>query len=453
MIGHLLVDFAKRLRALVFWLGLLLLGCAIQIMIDPHLSDRDIVAFSLGGAMFVGWFLAGVSLAPREVQLRPISRREIWLARCVVAVLFCAIPALLLAVTLPFKNGGPKDWATVAVTVLVINVLFMGAFIGIVALFPPNFWAPGSVGPAKAVLAVAYFMSPFWPAVLPFLWHVRPEDFTVSTWLFAIMALGLIAIAARHVPEPGTMRPRGIVRSTGGGWAGQRLEESAQLHGLPLMLATEARQALLFAVSMIIAISALNRLLGGSWIVAAASSMLAPFAGATVVGDRSIGFLWMLFGPPGIEGSRYSLRQLRVLPVSSVLLASTLVGIRWLHTTAAWLAILTLVGLAPGAWPAHLRLDLFSTALGLAAVGATGSLAVGKTGWRGQIPTMLCAVATAVTIVKCVGPVSPGASVVLWSMGPVLGGLSIVGCRILLTRRAALYQRPAPNWSAGVPQA
>ena len=405
----------------------------------------------MGGATLVGWFFPYAMLALREVHLRPISRREIWLARGIIAATTCAIPAMMLAIALPFRSAGPADWVTVTVTILVLNLLYVGAVAGVTALVPVNFHA-ASKGPIKVALIVVYFMSPFWLWTMPFLWHVRPSDFTSATWCFVALASGLVVAAARHAPAPGTMLPRIAARSSGQGAMNQRIDASSWLRSLPFMLAAGARQALLLAGVVVVAISVLNRVAAGQWLLTAADPMLAPFTGRAGTFDVTTGSLWLLFGSPGAEASRYSLRHLRALPMTTTALASILVVMRCFNTTAAWLVLLTMASLATGTRPAHLRLDLFSMALGLAAVGVTASLAVGKPGWRGQIPLMFCAVATADIIQHNAGTASPGASVVLWSTGPVLVGLSIAVCRILLNRRTALYRRPQPNWSGGMAQ-
>jgi hypothetical protein len=452
VIGHLLTDLVRRTRGMWAWLVVCLAGACLWIVVSPTLSDRDMVAFSIGSVLLLGWFFPQAALNLREVLLRPISRRDLWLARCAVAAATCLLPPLVLALTLPFRAGGPADWITVALTVLGMNLLCVGSLAGAASLLPPDFWAAGTVGPVKVALATAYFMSPFLPAAMPALWHVRAGDFTVATWGFVVMAIGLTIVAARHVPQPGFMVPRRAVRSSGSGWAGQRLDQSSRLRALPFMFADEAKFALLFGASMMTMVSLFTRLIDGQWFLPASSAMLAPFTGAPIDEQPTGGFIWVLFGPPGLELSRYSLRQLRALPVSSLALAATLITTRWLHIFAAWLVLLVLASLATGTWPTHWRPELLSMALGCAALGATGSLAVGVSGWRGQIPVMVAAMATAATLRAFAEPPSFSATVILWSMGPGLGVVAVVISRMLLRRRSTLYRRPTPNWNGGLPQ-
>jgi hypothetical protein len=384
MLRHLIVDLFRRLWPVyagtaailaLFW------ATAGSFPFGPGFF----FALSMAAIFVLGPLIALTQVAPTEVHLLPLPRRDIWRATwCIGTVSACAatLIAKFAGVTAgtALSTGSPLGLSHVAVSSLVDGA-YAGMVLGVMLLLRAGSSRPhGRIGRAVSVTAMTLAVVTFAGGAL---WGFLIQSYLPTEWLhlrgpaasLIVAGIGMAFAAYFHVP------PAGARASSRGGEPGARQTSTRavywprRLTGTRMILFEETLASAASFLLMIGYILLLARFVepGGGVAETLRSWNFLPFMGgspSTAIFPLVI-LGWVTLGATSNAfGSRVgtSWRQLRVLPLTTVGLARLLL----LRRAMGWLAIWTVLVLvhvsATGSWPVTVRKELFVLALGVDAL-------------------------------------------------------------------------------------
>jgi hypothetical protein len=383
MVWHLVVDHFRRslnLRA-----GLMMLGTACWYGVATTGGLGLALGLSLGGVLIAGP-LSTLSLARREIRLRPLSRRQVWLAAWTsgtVAGTLCTTAAKVASVGVAALLGahGRVPWSFVALS-SVCDFVYAGSAFGLVAL--PILGTPR---PKARLPRVAHYAATNAVVLLlvgGFFWgYVFRADLPTSWALSARQALALGAgavltlVGLRHSPKIVATIGRTDIRARRAARAARqaavaRATFADQLSGLPFFVYSEWRSTLRGLAVGAVLMTAYAVLFDRAESLPAFFNrfMLLPFQVPTPSFSSAEPLPWIFLGLLGMAetAAPRMLRHLRTLPLSTTRLATGLMALPALEWTAIWTALAVLHVLVLHRAPADLRPSLFIALFGAGAL-------------------------------------------------------------------------------------
>jgi hypothetical protein len=318
------------------------------------------MAASLSCAFFAGPSMGLFLLQSRSLIYLPASRRQLWRARLVVAVV--APVALILAAKLValsaralLQAGDAVTFQTVLLSSL-CDLAYAGAGVALFTWADPGLRAQRGVdrlGSAPWIASLlAFGMGPVWPWIfrgsLPTAWA------EVTPWGWLVLAAALAASAATLLHEPTIAHPgRGQWTAPGAKIPYSSGTRSTPAAGIARLVWPEiaARVALIVLT------------LGAFWLL---DLLYIEYLGAGMLPDNLLvgGLALVYLALPTTMGVGSALRPLRALPISTGALASLLAA-QPLATLLAASAVF-----AATSWLSGLRAPAPAAALGVCLVGA-----------------------------------------------------------------------------------
>ena len=400
MVWRLLCDSWRRSRA-EFAVGLVGLAPIWFAAAWAPVAGPVAMAFTLGGAVALGPYLALLRLTAREIQLLPVSRRDLWKARWLAATVAGGGWAMLAAAAGSFGAAAVTgDWrpalSAVSLTALAAG-LYTGALMGLLPLAGLQGLPRGPVGQRglrlawSIVVMLVFAGGPLWPLIfrdrLPMAWN----DVS-GVWVALAAGFSLLAGVGWSYSPPLAARA-GARTSLRGAPAGQsrvlRLFDD-RLSGLGKLLWTDWTRTL-GVVTGIVAIVGITAAVltalfeePATLVVALRELGLLVFdeqvedAGmAFLLGYIALGLRDLAMVSPSDPATLLSrarpdllpalVRHLRVLPLSGAQAAAVLVARRILGWLNVWMVLLV-VHLALFGAPSSWRLGWLMLVIGCDAV-------------------------------------------------------------------------------------
>jgi hypothetical protein len=368
------------------------------------------LGLTLAAAALAGPFLAFGRMAPREVLLLPVSRRQIWLARmCVasaVATLWAAAAQLAgLVAAMPFRDAFAPKLSIVLLTAACV-FLYTGAMMGLLpllALAPRgrSVLARTTIGLLFTVVTLVFASGIIWPILLRSWLPVEWTNLRGPAGVIVLAAAALTAwswsfsppIAPHAAPPVWSRAPAAGRRGT------RRTLFDDRLRGVPKLLWWAGARSFINVAALVLVLGCIG------WPVAVLMPPvesfttfmiefeLLPFSAAQPAGDVAILFLLGFFTlevldtgltPPKQDLLRALIRHLRTLPLSTIAVVGIVVGRRILGWLSVWLCLL-IVQAATFGPPDTLRLPVFVALAGVDALVHAWKLRWRKTQWEALI--------------------------------------------------------------------
>lgn len=408
---------------------------------------------TLCSVAFLGPMLAFSRLAPKEVLLLPVSRRELWMARWFVALVVapcCVVVAQCLGVSLVWLGrGGPVDLPGIALTATCAYA-YAGA---LMCLLPASDLlrrmavvrdTRGLGSTLHIGVVIAFGGGGLWPVLfydrLPTVWADVYGGFALA--LFAGVALALAAAAYRPAIRAHVVSLANAPASEHASRPIPMLDDRfTSLPKLAWLEVTRTGAGLAFMLLIVAGgFVALDVLRGAA--VDSADSLrdlgLLPFDGglrggilALFVGTVTLGIRDVDMAPRQADLLRASLRHWRTLPMSRDSLAGLLMARRLLGWLLLWAMLLAIQFVAFGP-PASVRADVLACFAGLDALVFAAGLR-----WRRRASSFeqmamvwLLAFAVAVLLREIAAP----EGIVLFTVGTLAAGLALLIHRTALVR-------------------
>ena len=368
------------------------------------------LGLSLAAAALAGPFLAFGRMAPREVLLLPVSRRQIWLARmCVasaVAMPWAAAAQLAgLVAAMPFRDAFAPKLSIVLLTAACV-FLYTGAMMGLLpllALAPRgrSVLARTTIGLLFTVVTLLFASGIIWPILLRSWLPVEWTDLRGPAGVIVLAAAALTAWSWSFSPPiaPHAAPPVWSRAPAAGRRGVRRTLFDDRLRGVPKLLWRAGAGSLANVAALVLVLGCIR------WAAAVlmppvesfTSSMiefgLLPFSAAQPAGN--VAFLFLLgflalevldtgLTPPKQDLLRALIRHLRTLPLSTIEVVGIVVGRRILGWLSVWLCLL-IVQAATFGPPDTLRLPVFVALAGIDALVHAWKLRWRKTQWEALI--------------------------------------------------------------------
>jgi hypothetical protein len=363
------------------------------------------LGLTLAAAALAGPFLAFGRMAPREVLLLPVSRRQIWLARmCVasaVATLWAAAAQLAgLVAAMPFRDAFAPKLSIVLLTAACV-FLYTGAMMGLLpllALAPRgrSVLARTTIGLLFTVVTLVFASGIIWPILLRSWLPVEWTNLRGPAGVIVLAAAALTAwswsfsppIAPHAAPPVWSRAPAAGRRGT------RRTLFDDRLRGVPKLLwLAGARSFANVAALLTMAALAAFMLPAEPFTTVMIEYGLLPFSAAQPAGNAAQLFLLGFFSleildtgltPPKQDLLRALIRHLRTLPLSTIELVGIVVGRRILGWLSVWLCLL-IVQAATFGPPDTLRLPVFVALAGIDTLVHAWKIRWRKTQWEALI--------------------------------------------------------------------
>jgi MFS family permease len=356
----LVLDHLRRFR--LQYLGVVALAATIWLAaLQGGMEPQWAMALSLLLACCAGPFAVLFQLPIREFAVLPVSRRDVWGARWMIATIIAAALTATgksLAIALvPFF----WPWLPLRLDMLILSSLVDISLLGVpVALMAWLARRRRRTGRLQSTLDLAAM---FGILLAPFLGFALSGHLPVSmdglarTWWWLVP--GIVSFVAIHRHYPANVRATAVIE------ARPARRDSAQPQALP-------RRSALAHLSVIVALKAVVPALMGCLIV-----LLDLFADSTTRNHSG----WLILAIVVSAGDwRDRLRQLRLLPLS----VSTLIGLMVATSTLAWLCLIGIVATVHAFSPDSSVPPAAAWLLPLIGVSALGEAVTLRFSWTGR---------------------------------------------------------------------
>jgi len=353
-------------------------------------------SFSTASIGLWGGMVLGSGYLPREIYMLPISRKEIWQARCVAwvvipVVVYGASGLLSVGIASMFSNtalraGGAPDLASNLSWILLSSsyaLVYSGTVLAI--SIPVSNFLARSVSPLNAVLikgvlfTAAAIVGFRFASKLPMQW----QQMTAIPVLLLWIGLSLTVLAFFHAPRiaPRRIAPMAFLHSA-------RLDVKAtpvrpRLTGMKLFVWCQIRAVVFVGVASGIA-SQLPLVVVG-WtepdrlsLIERGTLFFQPLPGGPVMlffTPIMFAAFWILMAPDIL-----GVRSLRTLPISTRTIAAMFTLIPVLFWTTFWVFPIASYAILSGHLPPALRLDLLAGLIGLTCLVSSAATKAGIKG-------------------------------------------------------------------------
>jgi hypothetical protein len=407
----------------------------------------DVFAWSMVMAYCLG-VMPFVALVAREVTQLPVSRRDLWRAGWILAVIAPATVTSAIKVAAFWTGGGPLLTGSQILLSGAYDLLYCGLMMCAFRMLPFSFAT--LKGPVDTMLhviaAVAFIGGVGWPFLIRHLFVVDPAS--LGPLAIAIMAAAASSsiLAYFHRPRPAARPSRARVAPRGSR-ASRWPSIGDHLTGVVFLMWKEGRITLaMYAITVILILvywRMVETSLGlGDFLNA---GVLLPFAGIPVLYRGFPGILMLLMSGASDTTLIGDMRRIRALPMSASGVATLLTGLGVLAALLLWLVLLTLHLFAVGAAPATWRPDLFMVVAGSLALTRAVRLTL-------PAPMLAKAIVGGMTVVPAIivfpiayNPRPPSTSLVIISLGVLALVLSFLINRWGIRNSSRLYKRQ-PVW-------
>jgi len=378
MIRHLLRDALQRHMPVYLWFGGFL-ALVWLFMVPGALAPTGVLAFSLGGAWFLGVF-AGVSLfGSREIGLLPIPRRTLWRAQWIASTLVATCwttAAKLVGVLAGALFTHPPDLQFIVLSGC-LDFLYTGVLLAVAAVTGV---AAGRIRDNSSIIRRAAQASGMFVALMGgFAWGFVLRPIVPTSWAEVSGATAMVMGAALVVslaaffysPPAGEPRPGRARRDIRRPQDGVRSQRPGRLVGLPRLIADDLKSTATMAALIPAIVSAaffglyaFNPAPGeGTGPLWAMKQMgVLPLRDDALFAHcyflLALGLSLVNIRRPGVDPVSPLLRQLRVLPLGLRELNALLGGRRLLGWLVVWLFLLVPHVVVFRSAPSTLRLDI-----------------------------------------------------------------------------------------------
>jgi hypothetical protein len=477
MVRLMIADYVRRMFGSYVWCWLLL-ALIWPGVVSGMLSAGTGMAISMAIAFYIGPMVTAVSFARREVIVLPVSSRQIWLAKWIVATAgaaICTTAAKLTGMAGTMLLAGAAPMPSLVMLSGLLDFAYTGALIGMMPVLDAKPRGPLAARRialwARFALAILAVSSVVWVfvfrAYLPSEW----SDLSGVRGAVLVAALALTVAGYLYVPPAGLPRfvaPRDFVRAPAPRFPAR---------GRPHPPATAARQITRTRVAILNRFSGVRYFLWREavlWLFVVVAALVGLYAillfgparhAPSAIAELLEGFSQPLRSFPYVDGgwfpllvvscfpcfpplpSRPSPRHLRTLPLSTSALNALVLAVpvvRWLTNC---LVVGAMFVLLTGSIPQSFRWGVLLWFVAFTAFAHALQLR-----WVEPRRWFAAAVVVGLLIVTILArrtsvPIL-GAFVVAYPLNVLLaGGVALMGAALLnhstLTRREAIY-RPAP---------
>ena len=462
MVRLLLVDYVRRaavghavvaVLVAAAWIG------AASGSIDTPLA----MAISLTAAFAIGALEPFERLGPREVLQLPVSRRDLWRVRWLLATAVAAAMTTAAKLAAWGLSGFPPELIAVIALSTLCDLCYGGALLGLLPMLSiarrrrEHRLRARLASTSFGIAALLFIGGVLWPFLLRSRLPIRWIDLSGMPGLVVAAAGALAILAFFQSPAPVARalpaRPSGSATGT----TAWRAAPFTPFTGIRHLFWFELARTLPLIAGVLTAVVltgiVMSAVFPGEEITTIAGHLefwgllpftvaSGPFNEGSLLGVFLLGFFALSsdgFGGPGSLPMPI-LRHLRALPLSIARLNLLLHAVPIVGWINVWVVLLIAHGLAVGTPPVSARIELFCLFVGVDAIARAGRLR-----WRtDRIPWVLLVMLAGIPLgILLEGPPGPAPSQVLIALGLASFGAAIWLNVRTLTRQGAPYA-PVP---------